>query len=345
MGNNLAPTLAIIYMNNLDLEIQSSFNNSVHLKRYIDDMFIAWTNDNLTPDEMVTTANSVNTALKFTVEIPEDNCLPFLDTIVTLHPHNGQFSTELYMKPIHSQCITPWDSHGPISQKRGILIGEIRRAVSRSTDPRSQQNSLRLITKLYTKNGYPRSFIKSTIKRTLRKCKSQPSEQEQGLVYIKMPFINEDLKRQTQAVLKRTGLDNIRVHYINGSSSSKIFTPPKEKQCCPDPCDTCGSSTRTNQCLTKNCVYKIKCSHCDTVYIGETSRTIGSRIKEHIRMVKQTVYSHLINHNKPSMQDISWGILHRNIHDIRTRKIIEALEIRKHENLMNGCNGRALNLD
>ncbi|XP_068691472.1 uncharacterized protein [Montipora foliosa] len=122
MGNNLAPTLAIIYMNNLDLEIQSSFNNSVHLKRYIDDMFIAWTNDNLTPDEMVTTANSVNTALKFTVEIPEDNCLPFLDTIVTLHPHNGQFSTELYMKPIHSQCITPWDSHGPISQKRGILI-------------------------------------------------------------------------------------------------------------------------------------------------------------------------------------------------------------------------------
>ncbi|XP_068691180.1 uncharacterized protein [Montipora foliosa] len=297
MSNNLAPTLAIIYINNLDLEIQSSFNNSVHLKRYFDDMFIAWTKDNLTPDEMVTTANSVNTAFKFTVEIPEDNCLPFLDTIVTLHTHNGRFSTKLYMKPIHSQCITPWDSHGPISQKRGILIGEIRRAMSRSTDPRSQQNSLRLITMLYTKNGYPRSFIKSTIKRTLRKCKSQPSEQEQRLIYMKMPFINDDIKRQTQAVSRWTGQDNIRVHYINGSSSSRIFTPSKEKQCCPDPCATCGSSTRSNQCLTKNCVYKIKCSHCDTVYIGETSRTVGSRIKEHIRMVKQTVYSHLINHN------------------------------------------------
>ena len=148
-------------------------------------MFIAWTKDNLTPDEMVTTANSVNTALKFTVEIPEDNCLPFLDAMVTLHPHNGRFSTKLYMKPINSKCITPWDSdHGPISQKRGILIGEIGRAMSRSTDPRSQQNSLRLITKLYTKNGYPISFIKSTIKRTLRKCKSQPSEEEQGLICI-----------------------------------------------------------------------------------------------------------------------------------------------------------------
>ena len=62
-------------------------------------------------------------------------------------------------------------------------------------------------------------------------------------------------------------------------------------------------------------------------------------------MVKQTFYLHLINHNKPSMQDISWEILYRNIHDIRTRKIIEALEIRKRENVMNGCIGRTLNLD
>ena len=106
MGNNLAPTLAIIYMNNLDLEIQSSFNNSVYFKRYIDGMFLAWTKDTLTPDEMLATANSINTALKFTVEIPVDNCLPFLDTMVTFHPNNGRFSTKLYMKPIHSQCIT-----------------------------------------------------------------------------------------------------------------------------------------------------------------------------------------------------------------------------------------------
>ena len=175
--------------------------------------------------------------------------------------------------------------------------------MSCSTDPRSQQNSLTLITQLNTKNGYPRSFIKSTVICTLRKCNSQQSEQDQDLIYIRMPDINEDLKRQTQAVLKRTGLDNIRVHYINGCSSSRIFKPPKEQQCCPDPCDTCMSSTKTNRCHTINCVYKIKCSHCNAVYIG---RTIGTRIKEHIRMVKQTVYSHLINHNKPSMQDISW---------------------------------------
>ena len=59
-------------------------------------MFIASTKDNLTPAEMLATANSVYTALKFTVEIPEDNCLPFLDTIVTFHPHNGRFFSQNY---------------------------------------------------------------------------------------------------------------------------------------------------------------------------------------------------------------------------------------------------------
>ena len=56
-------------------------------------------------------------------------------------------------------------------------------------------------------------------------------------------------------------------------------------------------------------------------------------------MVKQTVHSHLIIHNKPSMQDISRKILHRNIHDIRTRKIIEAQEILRHEKVINGYIG------
>ena len=42
---------------------------------------------------------------------------------------------------------------------------------------------------------------------------------------------------------------------------------------------------------------------------------------------------------------LAQSVLHRNIHDIRTRKIFQALEIRKHGNVMNGCIGRTLNLD
>ena len=44
------------------------------------------------------------------------------------------------------------------------------------------------------------------------------------------------------------------------------------------------------------------------------------------------------------LKDISWDILHNNIH--QTRKIIEALEISKKntETIMNGCIGRVLTI-
>ena len=64
-------------------------------------------------------------------------------------------------------------------------------------------------------------------------------------------------------------------------------------------CETCKSGKKSNQCLRKNAVYEITCSHCGIfVYIGETGRTIGSRIKKHLTMEKQTVYISTWNHIK-----------------------------------------------
>ena len=199
-------------------------------------------------------------------------------------------------KPIHGQCLTPWDSHGPLSLKRGTLIGEIKRAITRSTDAQSQRASIKLITKLHKRNGYPKRFVTSTIKRTLRTCNIQPTEQElaQDPVYIKVPFINEVLKQQMQAVIKRSGIQNIKVHYMTGRPLSSIFRPPKEQQKCPEACETCTSAKKVNKCLSKNCVYIIECTHCHLVYVGETSRTVGSRIKEHVRMKNKLFISILL---------------------------------------------------
>ena len=51
-------------------------------------------------------------------------------------------------------------------------------------------------------------------------------------------FINEELKRRALSIVRRTGLENIRLHFDNGPSLSKIFAPRKEKLSCPDNCDT-----------------------------------------------------------------------------------------------------------
>ena len=50
------------------------------------------------------------------------------------------------------------------------------------------------------------------------------------------------------------------------------FAPPKQKLNCMEECETCKSGKKSNQCLRKNAVYEITCSHCGILYIGETGR-------------------------------------------------------------------------
>ena len=132
MGNNLAPSLAIIYMNELDLMMVDKAEGNVKLKRFIDDYFALLLSQQISGENLLTLSNNLNDAIKFTLELPNNNSeLPYLDTLVSFDPSTKTFSTKLYSKPIHSGCVTPWDSHGSVGFKRSILVGEIRRPVSR----------------------------------------------------------------------------------------------------------------------------------------------------------------------------------------------------------------------
>ena len=64
-------------------------------------------------------------------------------------------------------------------------------------------------------------------------------------------------------------------------------------------------------------------------------------------MEKQTIYQHIVKHtNTPILKDFSRDILHNNIPQHETRKIVETLEISKKntETIMNGCIERVLTI-
>ncbi|XP_028413908.1 uncharacterized protein LOC114536755 [Dendronephthya gigantea] len=150
MGNNLAPMLAIIYMHSLDTLIIEKSGGSVSLKRYIDDIFAVLHSDRINADKLLEISNDLNEAIKFTLEKPNSsNELPFLDTLISFDQNTKQFRSELYVKPIHSGSITSWDSHGPISFKRALIIGETKRTLRCSMDRPSRNRSLKKITKTF----------------------------------------------------------------------------------------------------------------------------------------------------------------------------------------------------
>jgi hypothetical protein len=75
-------------------------------------------------------------------------------------------------------------------------------------------------------------------------------------------------------------------------------------------------------------IYKIKCANCEHNYIGETARTLGTRVKEHLNTKKDSL-SAVGEHCKDTGHSVSWtniSVVGREEHWYR-RKIMEAIEI------------------
>ena len=63
-------------------------NNSDTLKRCIDDYIALLLLQDMSAHKLLNIAHDVNDAIKFTLEVPKDNQLPFLDTLVS---YNSDF--------------------------------------------------------------------------------------------------------------------------------------------------------------------------------------------------------------------------------------------------------------
>ena len=295
-------------------------------------------------ERLLTIANNLNDKIQFTLETPHNNTY----TLVSYDSEAKTFSTQLYIKPIHSRSIMPWDSHGSISSKRAILIGETKRAIACSTNSSATKESLKEVKRSFVSNGYPKAFVDNVIRKTKNSRHNKRAEDcTEKSIYLKLPYINEDYKRRAMAIVRRSGIKNVKICFLNGKPLSKVFSAPKDRMNCPEECKTCKSAKDLNNCFKKNVVYEICCSHCGSLYVGETGRTIGSRIKEHLKMKNQAVYKHIMNHKRekeqPSYSDITWKIIYGNIQNHRQRNCIEAMEIQKHSgNIMNGCVGRVI---
>ena len=95
---------------------------------------------------------------------------------------------------------------------------------------------------------------------------------------------------------------------------------------------------------TSGTVYKLSCSDCDSTYIGESSRPLGKRIKEHCSQRKSStsaVSEHLKSCNHNIQQD-QVKILAKESRDF-PRRVLAAIYIRQQKPNLNRDQG--LDLD
>ena len=354
MGSRIAPPLAIIFMDAVETLLLTSEDSQYQpaaYMRYIDDVLGIWTHGSDKLDEYFRFLNEFHPALKFTIERTDQTnggCIPYLDTTITVKP-DGNYSTELYIKPMAAPIILHFSSAHPIQCKRSVLYSQLLRAKRIGSDKQAEERGMAKIESLFRHNGYPNKLIQTTKHKVLFTHKPGTAQNRntnvhkmdrQDTTYISLPYIDDTLARRVDGALKSSGL-KARIAWSSGKTLAKhVIRSALESPPCPagnKKCNTCEAGL-SGRCHTKDVVYKITCTLCDqtpSFYIGETKRRVRDRFNEHIRDAKNkttnTPFGDHVTRRHPdsSITSASFEIsIERVCKDVADLKIAESIEIR-----------------
>ena len=285
MGNRVAPPLAIIFMNSLERQYNTTAVNTPDLyMRYIDDVLGVWTSGPENLRDYLHHINSTHPSISFTIETTEDSgSIPFLDTKITVEP-NGKYTTELYIKPTSSGIILHADSAQPWKTKRAVLHSQTRRAIRLSSDEDARARSIQRIRELFSSNGYNDKINGRTIATCTTRTRHDPARHDptnrtrtrfkKPTTRTILPFIDDKLTTTVEAVIRGSDLPELGVTWTNDCTiKSQLVRSALKPPACPGGarCHACIAGL-SGRCHTSGVVYQLTCTLCNKIYIGESGR-------------------------------------------------------------------------
>ena len=280
---------------------------------------------------ILATLNNFHTNLEFTYEEENNFMLSFLDVLIVRR--HDKFDTAVFRKETNTDIYLHWDSFAPLSWKKGTLTVLVARAFLISSTDYFLEMELEHLKKVFSEiNGFPNWLVQKVIKSERDKFNSNehPNENSQSesstdekILQIIVPYRGRrgelTMKRLSNTIKRTLPNTTTRVTYKGTRLSSKFNLKDREKL--------------EN---VHDVVYQAKCPDCSETYIGETARRLEERVEEHAKKDKN---SHLLRHarlkgHRPvSMDDFS--ILSKNFKNYYSRKISEAIAIKKNKPSLN----------
>ncbi|UYV77066.1 hypothetical protein LAZ67_14003110 [Cordylochernes scorpioides] len=265
MGSPLSSPLSEIVMRKIDSLITSHFPADIHTWfRYIDDIFCIINIESL--DSIHTKLNSLFPDIQFTFE-KENNCsLAFLDIMIT--KQNCRYITNVYYKPSFHPSYIHYTSYCPLSHKINTVKTLSKRIFTHCSTSEFKHTETQIVVNHLMNSGYPRNFIL----RHFYNPQQQLSSQTYRSTCI-IPYSAHSVNIARYLKNKH----GIRTFYTNNPKLETIVRNPITRNSFPI---TLPHFT--------NSVYSLKCSDCNSLYIGETGRRIKDRIDEHHRNIRNS---------------------------------------------------------
>ena len=291
MGSSLTVELSEIFMQHFEKNaILYSPVEVPFWKRFVDDG-LANLQDENEIYSFLNYINSIDPAIQFTVELPTNEGLPYLDAFI--HRDN---SISIYRKPTHTDKYLNYASCHPNSVKKGVVISLVDRAL-KICDPPHLEKELQHISMALSNNGYPKSIIESIIKERKIKINSNSTQvvdnnyKDTYKNWVTLDFVPK-VSYKLKAILNKQG---IGVRFSSGNTLKSILCKLKS----PLPFG-----------LNKNAIYKISCNDtCNKPYIGLTIQHIKSRITQHMRDLNPNIELENIKHSTAYHQRVSGHFL------------------------------------
>jgi hypothetical protein len=238
------------------------------------------------------------------------NSISFLDCHITTDPTG--YTLNVYRKPTHSNRYLHYTSHHPSSTKKGVVRCLANRSqIICSNNQLANRDKHNMLT-TFEKNGYPSQFLHKTLFPPQGPKNILPTPR----ATVTIPYFR-GLSEKISRYLNKFGIRCVT--RSTNTLGTKIMrnAPPKSKE------------------ERMGVIYKITCNNCQQVYVGETSRHLRHRIKEHKTAVEQsrTDKSAVAGHCLDTGHTISWDTIQvlATEQDYHKRLVAESFFISKND--------------
>lgn len=218
----------------------------------------------------------------------------------------------------------PYDSNHPISHKLSAYNSMIHRAVSIPMSIHNFNKEISIIKQIAIGNGYQKTLIDNLLQKKQQKLAISlifPKQQNEPKKYTSLTYFG-NISTQISKIISHTTTHNIS--FKSFMSNGSILLNAKEKL----------------SKLQKPGIYRLNCSDCNSVYIGQTCRNLEIRYKEHLNSYRlkhperSNFAKHLIENNHNLTTNNKIELLHYCDHYFKLN-FLEALEIHRHSHNQN----------
>ena len=281
MGSPISNTVTEIFLQNLEqsyLKQLLDTNNIIFYTRYVDDILIIYNSTQITPEIINDQINKIHPNLHFTPTQEQNNTINFLDLLLIRQP--TAIDIDIFRKPTTTDTINFTSNH-PTEHKMAVYHHLIHRMLTLPlTTKRRKMECQKILTIASNNNNSPLQLIMKL--KTQMKHKAQTNTtKDKNKKWASFTYHSSKIRKITN-LFKHT---NIKIAFQSTNTIQHLTEPRKQD---------------ITQEHNKSGIYKLSCKTCNKAFIGQTSRDLTKRHREHIRFIKnndpQSAYAvHILN--------------------------------------------------